>query len=129
MRIESAPVDPSTIAQLLNGNTLDLSLIHILLVAGNKCDLAEEEQIEAFRDYVEAKGYEFFPIMAAIPTIDVYKRQIAGLSTIGSISLGMALVAGSTRVPNPAAGITALVTFMGKPPVWFVLFSFPIYKK
>ena len=37
-----------------------------MLVAGNKCDLAEEEQIEAFRDYVEAKGYEFFPIMAAI---------------------------------------------------------------
>lgn len=37
-----------------------------MLVAGNKCDLAEEEQIEEFRDYVEAKGYEFFPIMAAI---------------------------------------------------------------
>ena len=37
-----------------------------MLVAGNKCDLAEEEQIEEFRAYVEAKGYEFFPIMAAI---------------------------------------------------------------
>ena len=37
-----------------------------MLVAGNKCDLAEEEQIEAFRAYVEQKGYEFFSIMAAI---------------------------------------------------------------
>ena len=46
--------------------------------------------------------------------LDVYKRQIywmAGLSTIGSISLGRALVIGSTRVPRPAAGITAFLTF------------------
>ncbi len=32
---------------------------------------------------------------------------IAGLSTTGSISLGVALVAGRNRVPRPAAGITA----------------------
>jgi GTP-binding protein len=37
-----------------------------MLVAGNKCDLAEEAQIEAFRRFVEQQGYEFFPIMAAI---------------------------------------------------------------
>lgn len=37
-----------------------------MLVAGNKCDLATEEQIEDFKNYVEGKGYEFFPIMAAI---------------------------------------------------------------
>src|ERR1700756_157376 len=36
-----------------------------------------------------------------------------GLSTIGSISLGCALVAGRKRVPRPAAGKTALRTFMG----------------
>ena len=35
---------------------------------------------------------------------------IAGLSTTGSISFGVALVAGRKRVPRPAAGITALVT-------------------
>src|SRR5450759_3943594 len=35
---------------------------------------------------------------------------MAGLSTTGSISLGVALVAGRNRVPSPAAGITALVT-------------------
>src|ERR1017187_8898938 len=33
-----------------------------------------------------------------------------GLSTIGSISLGGALVAGRNRVPSPAAGNTALRT-------------------
>ena len=37
-----------------------------MLVAGNKCDLATDEQIAEFKTYVEEKGYEFFPIMAAI---------------------------------------------------------------
>src|SRR4051812_49184128 len=35
---------------------------------------------------------------------------IAGLSTTGSISFGVAFVAGRKRVPRPAAGMTALVT-------------------
>ena len=35
---------------------------------------------------------------------------IAGLSTTGSISLGIAFVAGRNRVPRPATGTTALVT-------------------
>ena len=35
---------------------------------------------------------------------------MAGLSTIGSISFGIDLVAGKKRVPRPAAGITALNT-------------------
>src|SRR3546814_22074 len=42
---------------------------------------------------------------------------IAGLSTTGSISFGCALVAGRNRVPNPAAGITALRTG-AIPPFW-----------
>lgn len=37
-----------------------------MLVAGNKCDLASEEQIADFKKFVEDQGYEFFPIMAAI---------------------------------------------------------------
>lgn len=37
-----------------------------MIVAGNKCDLATDEQIEDFKNYVEGLGYEFFPIMAAI---------------------------------------------------------------
>lgn len=36
---------------------------------------------------------------------------MVGLSTMGSISLGQALVAGKKRVPKPAAGMTALVIF------------------
>ena len=35
------------------------------IVVGNKCDLATEEQIEAFRKYVEGKGLTFVPISAA----------------------------------------------------------------
>ncbi|HEX2938267.1 MAG TPA: GTPase ObgE [Ruminiclostridium sp.] len=35
------------------------------IVAGNKADLADEEQIERFRSYIEQKGLEFFPISAA----------------------------------------------------------------
>ncbi|HIR48077.1 MAG TPA: GTPase ObgE [Candidatus Caccousia avicola] len=37
-----------------------------MLVAGNKCDLTDDETVEEFRWFVEEQGYEFFPIMAAI---------------------------------------------------------------
>lgn len=37
-----------------------------MIVAGNKCDLTDDEQVEEFRKFVEDKGYEFYPIMAAI---------------------------------------------------------------
>ena len=37
-----------------------------MIVAGNKCDLATDEQIEKFKNFVEKKGYKFFPIMAPI---------------------------------------------------------------
>ena len=35
------------------------------IVVGNKCDLATEEQIETFRQYVEGKGLTFVAISAA----------------------------------------------------------------
>ena len=35
------------------------------IVLGNKCDIATEEQIEAFKNYVENKGLMFMPISAA----------------------------------------------------------------
>src|SRR5437764_13705156 len=38
---------------------------------------------------------------------------MSGLSTSGNISFGCALVAGRKRVPNPAAGNTAFLTFWG----------------
>lgn len=37
-----------------------------MIVAGNKCDLTDDDKVEEFRKYVEDKGYKFFPIMAAI---------------------------------------------------------------
>jgi hypothetical protein len=42
---------------------------------------------------------------------------MVGLSTIGSISLGCAFVAGKNLVPNPAAGIMAFLTFISHPPI------------
>ncbi len=37
-----------------------------MIVAGNKCDMASNEQIADLKAFVEQKGYSFFPIMAAI---------------------------------------------------------------
>ena len=51
-----------------------------MLVAGTKCDLAEDRQIEAFAAAVREKGYEFFPLMAAIAHgTDVLVRRCAAL--------------------------------------------------
>ena len=36
------------------------------IIAGNKCDMLDEEQIEEYRVYFEEKGYKFFPIIAPI---------------------------------------------------------------
>lgn len=37
-----------------------------MVVAGNKCDLATEEQLETFAHAMEERGYAYFPMMAAI---------------------------------------------------------------
>ena len=37
-----------------------------MLVAGNKCDLATDEQLERFAAEMEKRGYPYFPMMAAI---------------------------------------------------------------
>jgi GTP-binding protein len=37
-----------------------------MIVAGNKIDMAEPEQIEEFKNYVESKGYEYYSICAPI---------------------------------------------------------------
>lgn len=36
------------------------------IVAGNKIDMAEPEQIEAFKNWIEAQGYEYYSICAPI---------------------------------------------------------------
>src|SRR4030081_2608529 len=53
-------------------------------------------------------------IMSVIPAAAASSTAywISGLSTMGSISLGLALVAGKKRVPRPATGNTALVIFL-----------------
>ena len=47
-----------------------------MIVAGNKCDLAEEEQLEAFAAEMKKRGYEYFPMMAPIAdgTQEIAKR-------------------------------------------------------
>ncbi|MDD6175604.1 MAG: GTPase ObgE [Firmicutes bacterium] len=51
-----------------------------MLVAGNKCDLATDEQVEEFAAFVRGQGYEFFPIMAAIRyEVDPLLNRIAAL--------------------------------------------------
>ena len=37
-----------------------------MIVAGNKCDLATDEQLEAFAAEMEKRGLEYFPLMAPI---------------------------------------------------------------
>lgn len=37
-----------------------------MIVAGNKLDMAEDEQLERFENYIKEKGYEYFPIIAPI---------------------------------------------------------------
>src|ERR1044072_1024902 len=46
------------------------------------------------------------------PTAAATTYWMVGLSMTGTISLGWLLVAGRNRVPSPAAGITALRTFV-----------------
>lgn len=37
-----------------------------MIVVGNKCDLATDEEIEEYRKFITDQGFDFFPIMAAI---------------------------------------------------------------
>ncbi len=57
------------------------------IVAGNKIDMASDEQIEAFRSYVEGLGYEYFNICAPIRegTQDLINAVAAKLATLPPI--------------------------------------------
>ncbi len=54
------------------------------IVAGNKIDLASEEQLESFRKYIESKGYQYFEMCAPIyeGTKEVINAVAAKLSTL-----------------------------------------------
>lgn len=58
-----------------------------MIVAGNKCDLTDDETVEDFKQYIEAQGYRFFPIMAAIayqvePLLKAIQEQLSKLPPI-----------------------------------------------
>ena len=56
-------------------------------------------------------------VMSVMPELTNSRTvcSMTGLSPTGSISLGMALVSGSSRDPMPAAGMTALLMVGGMP--------------
>ncbi len=57
------------------------------IVAGNKIDMASDEQIEAFKNYVESLGYEYFSICAPIKegTKELMNAVAAKLATLPPI--------------------------------------------
>lgn len=55
------------------------------LVAANKCDMATPEQIAVFKEFVESKGYSFFPISA--------------VTTSGTAELVNAIAKGISELP------------------------------
>ena len=57
------------------------------IVAGNKCDLADEEKLCKFKEYVKGKGYDFYPIIAPIAegTKDLINAAAAKLASLPPI--------------------------------------------
>ena len=58
-----------------------------MIVAGNKCDLTDDETVEKFRKFIEEQGYKFFPIMAAIsyevePLLKEIQEQLSKLPPV-----------------------------------------------
>ena len=58
-----------------------------MLVAGNKCDLADDGQAEAFATAMKERGYAYFPMMAAIAhgTEELVKACAARLAALPPI--------------------------------------------
>ncbi len=59
------------------------------IVVANKCDLVDEEQIEKYRRYFESRGYEFFPVTAAIAegTGPLIRAAAQKLSTLPPVKI------------------------------------------
>ena len=58
-----------------------------MIVAGNKCDLTDDETVDKFRKFIEDQGYKFFPVMAAIsyqvePLLKEIQEQLSKLPPI-----------------------------------------------
>lgn len=59
------------------------------IVAGNKIDLAEDEQLTRFREYIESKGYEYYEMIAPIQhgTKEVINAVAGKLATLPPVKL------------------------------------------
>ena len=82
-----------------------------MIVAGNKCDLTDDETVEDFRKYVEAKGYKFFPIMAAIsyevePLLKEIQEQLSKLPPVVRYEPEAAPVISEDEIGKQAVRIT-----------------------
>lgn len=82
-----------------------------MIVAGNKCDLTDDETVEDFQKYVEDMGYTFFPIMAAIsygvePLLKKVWEMLSKLPPISRFEAEPAPVAESTSLGKREVKIT-----------------------
>ena len=80
-----------------------------MIVAGNKCDLLDEEKVEEYRQYFESKGYKFFPLMAAINvgTDKLIKAIAEKLSTLPAIKVYEAQPEEEPKIKSREFKITA----------------------
>lgn len=82
-----------------------------MLVAGNKCDLTDEEHVADFQKFVEEQGYSFFPIMAPIregvdPLLNKITEELSKLPPIRSYEPEPAPLAKPEEIPRGEVKIT-----------------------
>ncbi len=90
-----------------------------MIVAGNKCDLATDEQLAAFESAMAQRGYTYFPMMAAIAhgTDVLVKHCAAMLQTLPPIR---AYEPEPEPLPDVQAGNNREVTVTNHDGVFFV---------
>lgn len=82
-----------------------------MIVAGNKCDLTDDEAVEDFRKFIEEQGYEFYPIMAAIayevePLLKSIQEKLSKLPPIIRYEAEPAPVLSEDEIGKQAVKIT-----------------------
>jgi len=89
------------------------NLDFVLLAARGKRGVELVHPVEMILDHTLVAAGDEDEMFDAASLASSTTYWISGLSTMVSISFGIALVAGRTRVPRPATGKTALRIFMG----------------
>ena len=82
-----------------------------MIVAGNKCDLTDDETVEDFRKFIEEQGYEFYPIMAAIayevePLLKSIQEKLSKLPPITRYEAEPAPILSEDEIGKQAVKIT-----------------------